>query len=640
MSTTVSDTGSVPPGYACEDGAGDGPGVGVGVVSAAVDPGDGAARPGAVTRRASLCFTPDGRRAAGLAGDATGRMWAELWSFDGESARLRALPTATGETLRTQLVPTPDGRVLVLRNGLAEHRLALLGADGAEVLEHPLATVRARGARLLVSPDPEVPGFLATVDAAGSLPVRRLWRIGTGPGGGLSQVHCTETEFTGGVWLDGTGRRLAVSLRRDGRVVPGVLDLTTGTLAEDEQLARPADGGPWHLLLAAGAGGWRVLTAGPAGAPRYALSRAGGGAHLPERWSELPGTVRPLAFDPAGRRIALNVEAGARSRVWSHDLDHDSLTEIPVPAGVVRGPAHWGPAGLRFPYSAPDLPTGLALLGTGGGWTLTGSRPHGATAHTERVPGAEGPIEAVVYGGPDWWRSPRLVIAVHGGPQEHWDLGHQPFLQGLVAEGAAVLAPNQRGSTGYGAAHRDVLDGAWGVPDLADLLHLGETLAARREPLGLETPALFGTSYGAYLTLLATGLRPGLWSRCAAVSPFLSAARLRGVAARPTRALLDRLHATREAEDATGPRDLARVFAGPARPDAPPLLLVHGRQDPVIPVGQSRELRRLLLDAGRTEGRDLHYRELPLGGHGPLDDGDPEAAATAVAVARFLTGTA
>ena len=36
-----------------------------------------------------------------------------------------------------------------------------------------------------------------------------------------------------------------------------------------------------------------------------------------------------------------------------------------------------------------------------------------------------------------------------------------------------MVAPNQRGSTGYGAAHRNAIGGAWGGPDLADVLRLG-----------------------------------------------------------------------------------------------------------------------------------------------------------------------
>ena len=56
----------------------------------------------------------------------------------------------------------------------------------------------------------------------------------------------------------------------------------------------------------------------------------------------------------------------------------------------------------------------------------------------------------------------------------------------------------------------------------------------------------------------------------------------------------------------TAPRDVLRVC------DAltVPLLLAHGTRDEIIPVGQSRALRRRLLELGSTEGTDFDYVEV------------------------------
>jgi pimeloyl-ACP methyl ester carboxylesterase len=68
-------------------------------------------------------------------------------------------------------------------------------------------------------------------------------------------------------------------------------------------------------------------------------------------------------------------------------------------------------------------------------------------------------------------------------------------------------------------------------------------------------------------------------------------------------------------DDDLGPRDLAllceRITAR--------LLAIHGGNDEVIPVSQSRELRACLLRAGRQEGRDFTYLEPSTGGHNPLE---------------------
>jgi pimeloyl-ACP methyl ester carboxylesterase len=96
------------------------------------------------------------------------------------------------------------------------------------------------------------------------------------------------------------------------------------------------------------------------------------------------------------------------------------------------------------------------------------------------------------------------------------------------------------------------------------------------------------------------------------------------------RALIDRLGGRTVVEDELGPRDLTMLCGRiTAR-----LLIVHARDDEVIPVGQSRELRECLAHAGRREGRDFTYLEVPTGGHDPFSAGRrPESTARLL---RFL----
>jgi dipeptidyl aminopeptidase/acylaminoacyl peptidase len=277
--------------------------------------------------------------------------------------------------------------------------------------------------------------------------------------------------------------------------------------------------------------------------------------------------------------------------------------------------------GLRFPYSAPDRPTGVATVTPDGSWSVAGSTGTGwAGAHLETLPGPAGPIEAVVYGGPHWRTAAHLVVALHGGPEGAWRFDFDPLFQRLAAAGVAVVAPNQRGSVGYGTAHRAALHGAWGGPDLADVRHLAGTLAAERAEAGVEPPGLYGVSYGAYLALLCVAHDPRLWSRCVALAPFLSAPRLRVEASVPVRAMVDRLGGSTPATDDLGPRDLWTL----APRIRTPLLIMHGTDDDVIPIRQSRDL----VDRLRADGDcPVDYLEVPGAGHDPLGgpDGDPLA---------------
>lgn len=270
------------------------------------------------------------------------------------------------------------------------------------------------------------------------------------------------------------------------------------------------------------------------------------------------------------------------------------------------------------------LPTGgaaLRLPPTGRG---RGRRAPGDQVRLESLPGAAGPVEAVVHG-PDWRTADRLLIALHGGPNSHWTLRHEPFLRSCAAAGITVVAPNQRGSTGYGAAHTLALVDAWGGPDRDDVAAIAAHLR-RHRARHRAAPALYGASYGGYLALLTAMTDPGPWSACVAYAPFLSGPRLHADAAEPVRDMVVRLGGLRPAEDAIGPRDLERLAAGLRTRT----LVLHGVYDESVPVAHSRTLARRLA-AGHPSGVDFQYEELADRGHA-----GPGAAGTDPLVARVL----
>jgi dipeptidyl aminopeptidase/acylaminoacyl peptidase len=113
------------------------------------------------------------------------------------------------------------------------------------------------------------------------------------------------------------------------------------------------------------------------------------------------------------------------------------------------------------------------------------------------------------------------VVYIHGGPtwltQVTWD----PLVQHMVSRGWAVLAPNYRGSTGYGRewqlANRFDLGGG----DTRDVVAGADYLA--RE--GIADPAriaVTGTSWGGYLTMTSLTQYPDRWAGGSANVPFLN----------------------------------------------------------------------------------------------------------------------
>ena len=342
------------------------------------------------------------------------------------------------------------------------------------------------------------------------------------------------------------------------------------------------------------------------------------------------------AVSPGGGLVALQVQRGARTHLLLHRPARDDITEIDIPPGVIGGIGAWSSTGLRFPYSSPLCPSAVATV-TGTHlpekhtWRLAGAaaptppETPWQPAHLERFAGPAGPIEAVVYG--DWRTADRVVVALHGGPEAAWELDFNPLFQALASAGAAIIAPNQRGSTGYGDAHSAAIRDAWGGPDTHDVCHLGMTVRRRRGG-GAPAPMLYGESYGAYLALLATGRAPELWSRCAVIAPFLSAERLYDDATPEVRRLIDRLGG--RTSPPTGTADVLAV----ADRIRVPLLVIHGDSDQRVPVTHSRRLREHLLSSGRREPTDVRYLEVRGAGHDPL--AGPASEAVLDALCSFL----
>ncbi|MGW6710615.1 prolyl oligopeptidase family serine peptidase [Streptomyces sp. NPDC054956] len=588
----------------------------------AVLPPDG--RPAApadaeVTVRTSFRFSADGLRAACVATGTDGHHFAEGWHLGPSGPRLELRTALGSDPAWTQLLPLDGTSLLASWHGRGgAQTLARLTVDG-----HQDAVPVPGGRPLRLLPAPEGSGLLALGVSGGAARDTLVLAVrGDQPRFEVT-TRVTGT-LLGGIVLD---HRVLFTRLLDEVPGPVVLDLRDGGLRD-----LTARSGPAHVLAAATG---RVLLARltPEG-NRLALADLDGDTPLRAVHGDtgLPGAVHPLALEPDGDRLALLTTSGARSCLTLLDPVSGNARQIDMPPGDLLPFAAWTGNGLWLPHSDPGRPRTL-------GWVPAAAtslelpepaRPGHHPARLETFPGADGPVEAVLYG-PDWRTARQVVLALHGGPNSRWTLGFDPFLQALAAAGLAVVAPNPRGSTGYGAAHTLAISGAWGGPDLADVTAVGRSLI-RERGTGRSRPALYGVSYGAFLALLAATAEPDGWSACAAVAPFLSGPRLHAEGSAQVRAMVERLDGLTPVRDELGPRDVER--SAPAL--SVPLLLVHGARDDSVPVGHSRALVERLTALGRRPGTDFHYLELPERGHAVLGTGtdDPVLAS----VVRFLAG--
>lgn len=113
----------------------------------------------------------------------------------------------------------------------------------------------------------------------------------------------------------------------------------------------------------------------------------------------------------------------------------------------------------------------------------------------------------------------RAVIDIHGGPNWHYSFGWNPFLSYLAAHGWTVLAPNYRGSTGYGKAWQNASRYDMGGVDNDDCAAGAKYLLEN----GLaKKVAVTGRSHGGYLTMTCLTTYPEWFAGGSAVVPFLN----------------------------------------------------------------------------------------------------------------------
>ncbi len=126
-----------------------------------------------------------------------------------------------------------------------------------------------------------------------------------------------------------------------------------------------------------------------------------------------------------------------------------------------------------------------------------------------RYPAADGsPVRAFFYQphnkdyrAPESERPPLLVM-IHGGPTAAADTGLKMKIQYWTSRGFAVLNVNYRGSTGYGRAYRELLNGKWGIADVEDCVY-GAQYLAEKNLVDSKRLAITGGSAGGFTVLAA-----------------------------------------------------------------------------------------------------------------------------------------
>lgn len=197
-----------------------------------------------------------------------------------------------------------------------------------------------------------------------------------------------------------------------------------------------------------------------------------------------------------------------------------------------------------------------------------------------------------------------LVVLPHGGPAALDVGGYDWLAQFLASRGYTVLQPNFRGSAGLGKEWEDAGHGEWGVGVMQHDLTDGVAALVKAGMADPERVCIVGASYGGYAALAGAAFTPELY-RCAAaiagvgdLKVMLAFERGRGGFSSPTVAYWRQAMGV----DDKGTADERLEAASPAAHAdkvRAPVLLIHGRDDTVVPIAQSRAMQVALEMAGK-----------------------------------------
>jgi dipeptidyl aminopeptidase/acylaminoacyl peptidase len=204
-----------------------------------------------------------------------------------------------------------------------------------------------------------------------------------------------------------------------------------------------------------------------------------------------------------------------------------------------------------------------------------------------------------------------VLLVLHGGPESQFRPGFDPWLQYVVNElGFAVIAPNLRGSSGYGKAYL-ALDNGMLRDDVVKDLGAIIVWVSSQSTLDPKRVAVAGGSYGGFLALAALanyGDRLNGGVDLAGISDFISF--LTNTA--PYRQSLRRAEYgdERDPEMRAYLRRISPLTS--AERISKPLLVVHGKNDPRVPPSEAEQIVARL----RSRGGEVWYLQAKDEGHG------------------------
>ncbi len=248
--------------------------------------------------------------------------------------------------------------------------------------------------------------------------------------------------------------------------------------------------------------------------------------------------IRGGSFTPDGKKITWTANVDGNADIYLHDIASGKPSALPLPKGInepVGGHSPFSPDGTRMLYShsGANAPSDLWVytLATGKSRQLThsllaGTKPEDMVEpYLVHYPSKDGKwtISALLYVPYNMQKNGQnaAIVYVHGGPTSQTVNSFNRFIQYMVNQGYMVIAPNYRGSTGYGKEFQQANLFDMGGGDLQDVIAAADWI----KQTGFLDPkkvVLMGGSYGGYLTMMGVTKAPDEWAAGVPIVPFVN----------------------------------------------------------------------------------------------------------------------
>lgn len=326
-------------------------------------------------------------------------------------------------------------------------------------------------------------------------------------------------------------------------------------------------------------------------------------------------------WSPSGKQMLVVVNRGGSFGLELLDVESGTMSAL---NGVEGQGIHSNPNWARdesyitFEFESPLLPPDIYRMELPSKQVtqLTFSNPPALQRNKKVMP------EVVSYKSYDGLEIPAFlyrpekpngaaIVYPHGGPKDQYGFFWDELAQYFTAKGYTYLAPNYRGSTGYGIEFERANYNDWGVGDTQDCLHAAKYLRTFKE-IKPERIGIAGGSYGGYMTIASLSRDPEYLFAC-------------GVAKYGDSNLVSswaqcekRLRLYTEIFLGHPTDNLGIYLKGSPITEAKnvqkPVLILHGLLDTVVPPEASEEW----VEALKREGKTFEYKTYDDEPHGFL----------------------